>query len=151
MVCSCGLDKGTITGEFETYFKTEWHALFDDVYGKYVTGIDGNFLFHSVPYTELLKNDSLESDEYNKLGTDASLGCVRLAVSDAKWIYDNCPVGTYVKIYDRRAPACTSATTITSTAELRRRTAAAMISPIKSRLLATLSVRAGASIKSPTA
>ena len=26
MVCSCGLDKGTITGEFETYFKTEWHA-----------------------------------------------------------------------------------------------------------------------------
>ena len=100
MVCSCGLDKGTITGEFETYFKTEWHALFDDVYGKYVTGIDGNFLFHSVPYTELLKNDSLESDEYNKLGTDASLGCVRLAVSDAKWIYDNCPVGTYVKIYD---------------------------------------------------
>ena len=100
MVCSCGLDKGTITGEFETYFKTEWHALFDDVYGKYVTGIDGNFLFHSVPYTELLKNDSLESDEYNKLGTDASLGCVRLAVSDAKWIFDNCPVGTYVRIYD---------------------------------------------------
>ena len=100
MVCSCGLDKGTITGEFETYFKKEWHALYDEVYGKYVTGIDGNFLFHSVPYTELLKNDSLESDEYNKLGTDASLGCVRLAVSDAKWIYDNCPVGTSVKIYD---------------------------------------------------
>ena len=100
MVCSCGLDEGTITGEFETYFKSEWHALFDDVYGKYVTGIDGNFLFHSVPYTELLKNDSLESDEYNKLGVDASLGCVRLAVSDAKWIFDNCPVGTYVNIYD---------------------------------------------------
>ena len=100
MVCSCGLNKGTITGEFETYFTSEWHALFDDVYGKYVTGIDGNFLFHSVPYTELLENDSLESEEYNKLGTDASLGCVRLAVSDAKWIFDNCPVGPYVKIYD---------------------------------------------------
>ncbi len=35
-----------------------------------------------------------------KLGTAASLGCVRLPVRDAKWIFDYCPVGTPVHIYD---------------------------------------------------
>ena len=100
MVCSCGKGGATITGEFNTYFKHEWHALYDNVYGQYVTGIWGDFLFHSVPYTSNLKNNSLEVEEFNKLGTDASLGCVRLSVSDAKWIYDHCSMGTYVKIYD---------------------------------------------------
>ena len=100
MVCSCGEGGATITGEFNTYFKHEWHALYNNVYGQYVTGISGDFLFHSVPYTSYLKNDSLEVEEFNKLGTDASLGCVRLSVSDAKWIYDHCSMGTYVKIYD---------------------------------------------------
>ena len=104
MVCSCGLNKGTITGEFHTFYHDNWDSLFNDVFGKYVTGIDGNYLFHSVPYTELGKSDTLETEEYNKLGVDASLGCVRLAVADAKWIFDNCPVGTYVHIYDSDAP-----------------------------------------------
>ena len=43
--------------------------------------------------------------EYNKLGTDASKGCVRLSVRDVKWIYDNCPRGTTVKIYDGNLPS----------------------------------------------
>ena len=30
----------------------------------------------------------------------ASAGCVRLAVKDAKWIYDNVSTGTAVEIYD---------------------------------------------------
>ena len=36
---------------------------------------------------------------YN-LGTKRSLGCIRLTVIDAKWLYDNCPRGTKVEIYD---------------------------------------------------
>lgn len=28
------------------------------------------------------------------------MGCVRLQVADAKWIYDNCPGGTQVTIYE---------------------------------------------------
>ena len=100
MVCSCGIDKATETGDFETYFRAEWHALYDNVFGMYTTGIHGDFLFHSVPYEEMMRNDSLESEEFNKLGEEASLGCVRLAVGDAKWVYDNCPIGTQVHIYD---------------------------------------------------
>ena len=28
------------------------------------------------------------------------MGCVRLTVADAKWIYDNCSIGTAVYFYD---------------------------------------------------
>ena len=34
-----------------------------------------------------------------RLGINASHGCVRLALSNAKWIYDNIPRGTKVVIY----------------------------------------------------
>ena len=47
-----------------------------------------------------MSEEDLELEEFNKLGEQASQGCVRLAVSDAKWIYDNCPTGTNVSIYD---------------------------------------------------
>lgn len=103
MVCSCGLNKGTILGEYKTYFQKEWNALLNNVYGHYVTGISGNYLFHSVPYYSTDEN-RLETEEYNKLGSDGSLGCVRLSVADSKWVYDNCPVGTPVMIYDDSNP-----------------------------------------------
>ena len=43
---------------------------------------------------------NLSAAEYNKLGSPASHGCVRLTVRDAKWIYDNCGLGTKVTISD---------------------------------------------------
>ncbi|MCH5296399.1 MAG: DUF5011 domain-containing protein [Ruminococcus sp.] len=103
MVCSCGLNKGTILGEFKIYFQNEWNGLLNNVYGHYVSGISGNYLFHSVPYYSTNEN-KLETEEYNKLGSDGSLGCVRLAVADSKWVYENCPVGTPVTIYDDSNP-----------------------------------------------
>ena len=51
-----------------------------------------------MPYIEE-SPDTLEWEEYNKLGESASLGCVRLAAEDAKWIYDNCKRGTKVVVY----------------------------------------------------
>lgn len=103
MVCSCGKNNGTITGTYGIYFKREWHSLFDNVYGQYVSGISGDYLFHSVPYYTK-SSDDLEVEEFNKLGSNASLGCVRLSVSDTKWIYDNCAKNTEVKIYDDDNP-----------------------------------------------
>lgn len=103
MVCSCGKNNGTITGTFGIYFKHEWHPLFDNVYGQYVSGISGDYLFHSVPYYSPSPDD-LEVEEFNKLGTSASLGCVRLSVSDTKWIYENCAYNTTIKIYDDDNP-----------------------------------------------
>ncbi|WP_412030966.1 L,D-transpeptidase [Bacillus nakamurai] len=55
----------------------------------------GEFLFHSVPMTE---NKKVIEKEAKKLGTKASHGCIRLAIPDAKWIYENIPVKTKVVI-----------------------------------------------------
>lgn len=97
MVCSTG--RATPLGSYQTYYKQRWNGLFGDVYGQYATGIVGDILFHSVPYYSINKGD-LEYEEYNKLGTSASMGCVRMCVRDVKWVYDFCNVGTTVEFYD---------------------------------------------------
>lgn len=103
MICSCGADNGTITGEFSIYYKADWNPLFGNVYGKYVSGFSGDYLFHSVPFYSA-ESDTLEVDEYNHLGESVSMGCVRMAVADTKWVYDNCDVGTEVVVYDDDNP-----------------------------------------------
>lgn len=99
-VCSVGDD--TPSGTFKTSDKYTWRLLFGNVYGQYATRITGHILFHSVPYYTKNKSD-LEYKEYNKLGETASMGCIRLSVENAKWIYDNCSSGTTVKIYRSEA------------------------------------------------
>jgi lipoprotein-anchoring transpeptidase ErfK/SrfK/phenylpyruvate tautomerase PptA (4-oxalocrotonate tautomerase family) len=101
MVCSVG-KKGTETprGTFQTQGKYRWKALMGDVWGQYSTRIVGGVLFHSVYYSEYNNPATLAVREYNKLGKAASHGCIRLTVEDAKWIYDHCPLGTTVIIYD---------------------------------------------------
>lgn len=89
----------TPLGVYRTSDKYVWHVLVGNVWGQYSTRITGHILFHSVPYLKQTK-DSLEYWEYNRLGVKRSLGCIRLTVSDAKWLYDNCPRGTRVEIYD---------------------------------------------------
>ena len=79
--------------------RTRWRNLYGGVTGQYVTNIVGAILFHSVPYLTYGDNGSLEYWEYDKLGTAASMGCVRLTVRDAKWIYENCGAGTQVEFY----------------------------------------------------
>ena len=104
-VCSVGKSNSkTPTGTYKTQDKASWGWLVGNLYGQYYTRIVGSILFHSVPYTKKAKN-TLEWDEYNKLGTPASKGCIRMTVRDVKWIYDNCPKGTTVKIYDGKLPS----------------------------------------------
>lgn len=97
MYCSTGVRYATIKGTFHTQNRLRWHILSHGVYGQYCTRISGPYLFHSVWYYSTRKN-SLSIKQYNKLGSQASMGCVRLAVVDAKWIYDHCPRGTKVVI-----------------------------------------------------
>ena len=88
MICSTGADTPT-SGVYRPGWRLRWQTLFGNVYGQYVTQIVGNILFHSVPYTEYGNKGSLEYWEFDQLGTSCSMGCVRLQVIDAKWIYDN--------------------------------------------------------------
>lgn len=101
MVCSVG-KSGTQTklGTFKTKEKYRWKILKGDVWGQYSTRIVGGILFHSVYYYSNLNPATLATTQYNRLGSAASHGCIRLTVGDAKWIYDNCPSGTTVMIYD---------------------------------------------------
>ena len=61
----------------------------------YYTQFYGNYLFHSVLYNP----GSMTSIQDGRLGINASHGCVRLSLTNAKWIYDNIPRGTKVYIY----------------------------------------------------
>ncbi len=103
MICSTGTATPR-SGVYKTSDKYKWGTLIGGVYGHYSTRIVGSILFHSVPYTRNKDNGSIEYWEYDKLGTTASAGCVRLTVADCKWIYDNCPAGTQVEFYASSDP-----------------------------------------------
>ena len=101
MICSTGA--ATPVGTFHTRGKWRWLELMLKVYGQYSTQIVGDILFHSVPYYSTNIYD-LSPEMYNQLGTQCSHGCIRLTVADAKWIYDNCEIGTRVEIYNSSDP-----------------------------------------------
>ena len=96
-ICTTGAKTPVKT--VKTPQKLRWATLMGPSYGQWSTRISGSFLFHSVTYSSK-KNNKLSVSAYNKLGTMCSHGCVRLTAGDAKWIYDNCPIGTTVKIYN---------------------------------------------------
>lgn len=100
MICSTGTKSdptpyGTYTGGAPAgrwyYFKKF------DCWAQYAWRFNGPYLFHSVLYSEK-DTSTLRQSSVNNLGSRASHGCVRLKVEDAKWIYNNCPAGTTVKV-----------------------------------------------------
>lgn len=99
LTCSVGLNGATPTGTYYLGVKHRWHELFGNVYGQFTTQITGNILFHSVYYYTYGNNRTLATAQYNRLGSPASAGCIRLTVAGAKYIYDNCPAGTKVTIF----------------------------------------------------
>ena len=103
MLCSTGRYTPT-SGTYRTLGKGKWWGLMGGVYGQYSTWICDDILFHSVPYLEEGNKSSLEYWAYDQLGQRVSMGCVRLTVADAKWIYSNCPVGTQVEFYSSSNP-----------------------------------------------
>ena len=90
----------TPTGTYQSGGKAggRWY-YFDEFncYAQYAYRIVGGILFHSVTYSRPNENSGGST---SSLGRAASHGCIRLTVSDAKWIYDNCPTGTTVHIRD---------------------------------------------------
>lgn len=106
MICSTG--KKTPTGTFTVGSKYRYHKLFG-ARGQYCSRITGHILFHSVPIDEKAGSvedgmKSMKLEEYEKLGTPASDGCIRLTCADAKWVYDNCDKSTVVIITKANGP-----------------------------------------------
>jgi len=99
MVCSGGAPQSpTPLGNFTTYQKIyyAWVPRFNQG-AYYWTRFYGPYLIHSVPFD---KNGNIISEEYAKLGSPASHGCVRLEVEDAKWLYEVLPLGINVSIHN---------------------------------------------------
>lgn len=101
MTCSVGKSSTkTPKGTYYTKAKYRWRTLMGPSYGQYCTKIVGGIYFHSVAgYNKTSYN--LSAYNYNKLGSPASHGCIRLCVRDAKWIYDHCKLKTKVTIDDK--------------------------------------------------
>ena len=92
--CSTGASQTpTPSGIFQTGLKG--YSFGHGYTCYYWTGFIGSqYLFHSTLYSQGTFN-SIDS----RLGLNISHGCVRLAIESAKWIYDNIPTGTAVRIY----------------------------------------------------
>lgn len=104
MICSTARDgRSTPTGTFTLRDKLRWHELIGPSWGQYCSHITSDILFHSVTFSRYRDNHSLNASAYNNLGSPASAGCIRLQVIDAKWMYENCPIGTKVVISDNEA------------------------------------------------
>ena len=99
---ACGDGKAstpTITGQFSIPNKyPRSQPYFDSGSARcwYPTRISGGYLFHSVLYYQTGSPSRIMD---GTLGKGVSHGCVRLALNNAKWIYDNIPIGTKVVIY----------------------------------------------------
>ncbi|WP_251197741.1 L,D-transpeptidase family protein [Anaerotardibacter muris] len=77
----------TITGTFRTTGMKRM-TLSTDSRAHWCTQISGGYFFHTI----LASN--------SELGNSLSHGCLRLAVSDAQWIYNHIGAGTTVVIYN---------------------------------------------------
>lgn len=91
--CSPGAPSSpTVKGVFTVQAKGYSFYAFGSLQ-YYYTQFYGDYLFHSITYNP----DGSVQD--GRLGMQLSHGCVRLEISQAKWIYDNIPAGTTVVIY----------------------------------------------------
>ncbi|MGN0026175.1 MAG: L,D-transpeptidase [Clostridium sp.] len=92
---STGIEgKETPKGIFSVTDRGDWFYSEEFQQGaKYWVQFMGDYLFHSLPFDETQENIL----DYT-LGKPASHGCIRLAVEDAKWLYDNIDDGTKIII-----------------------------------------------------
>ena len=95
--------EGTFSlGEWIIKPSNEWCYMADGTEGLYayriIDNINNDIMFHSVPYLET-DHGTIEYEEYNKLGDYASMGCIRMACADVRWLGEHCGTGTTVEIH----------------------------------------------------
>lgn len=104
---STGADDTTPVGRFKVFSKSA-QAYYSPNPGermkfmtRFTKGREGdNIGFHGIPYRVTPKGDV---PLYTPLGiTPVSHGCVRLKVSDAKWLFQNMPIGAEVLVIRTR-------------------------------------------------
>lgn len=95
-ICTTGTDETpTPAGTFKLNEMRRRFGYFRkyDVYAQYWTNVSGGIYFHSVLYPTP-EEGNITRSSYRALGRQASHGCIRMLVEDARWLYYNCPSGT---------------------------------------------------------
>lgn len=99
VTCSTGKNNATPVATTKISNRDAFHLMDGKVYAQYATRFNDGCMFHAV-YCFTKNKGNLNTAAYNKLGEQASAGCIRLTTADSKWIYDNCPAGTVVEVID---------------------------------------------------
>lgn len=106
MLCSSGMNNCTPLGTYHMVPKgraserSEWTYLAQyKCYVKYATRVHLGYMFHSLPFDAKDMN-AMQAQAASEFGLPTSHGCIRLRVEDAKFIAENCDVGTEVTFYD---------------------------------------------------
>ena len=68
-------------------------------YAEFCVRFIGHKCMHMVPWKKRNTKGYVFKSEFNKLGTPASAGCVRMPAVLAKYIYEKCPLGTPVIVF----------------------------------------------------
>ena len=90
----------TPIGTYKTYVKYRWKFMHDNIYCQFCARFYNGFLMHSLIYQDSPDSYHFEPGSYNEHGKRRSDGCVRLTAGDAAWLYNNCPTGTSITIYN---------------------------------------------------
>lgn len=103
-LCSTGDD--TPEGDHKTPEKYRWRLMVTGEYCQYCTRLGAGLpiLMHSVIYSGRSPY-TLKPSTYNYLGYNRSHGCIRFTTADAKWIFEHCPLGTSVNVYNSPIPS----------------------------------------------
>ena len=105
-LCSSGADDATPLGTYKMPEKErdgereEWfHFRAFGGYARYATRIHYDVMFHSLLYNRP-NEAAINQQSVKDFGYPVSHGCIRMRTEDAKFIAENCPVGTSVRIHD---------------------------------------------------
>lgn len=99
-VNSTGKYNRTPLGSFHVYQKySTWKLMNGNVYTQNAVRFNKGVMSHSECYSAERK-DMLSWEQFNKLGEQASSGCVRTMAADSQWIYEHCKIGTPVIVSD---------------------------------------------------
>lgn len=101
IICSTGTlgDQDTETPLGIFFIQEKGDFFYSEKYqqgGKYYLKFFANYLIHSVPVD---RKGNIIEEEKGKLGAPASHGCIRIALDDARWIYNRIPKGAAVVIH----------------------------------------------------
>ncbi|MDR2504620.1 MAG: L,D-transpeptidase family protein [Oscillospiraceae bacterium] len=85
----------TVSGKYTLSGRERWH-FFGKSYAPYAVRYSGSKYIHGPLYKEKSESTLIRSSD--DIGQNNTGGCLRMSLSAAKWVYDNCESGTILEV-----------------------------------------------------